>query len=908
MIGQTLGHYQIVEKVGQGGMGVVYRAQDSHLHRSVALKFLPETFATDPERLVRFEHEAKLLASLNNPNIASIYGLEEVDSRRFIVQELVEGETLAQRIAKGPLPLDETLEICHQIAEGLEAAHEKGIIHRDLKPANIKITPEGKVKILDFGLAKVFHEEPAAADPSQSPTVTLMSRPGVILGTAAYMSPEQAKGKAVDKRTDIWAFGCVLYECLTGKMAFEGETVTETLAVILKGEPDWRSLPQDIPAGIRNVLTRCLQKDPKARIHDVTDAWLEIEAAPNLPSGDVAGRKRLSLLWMAAGAVALLFAGGLLDRLLTGSFLPASAAPVIRSIIKVQPGLWLDGMRRDLEGQRPTRIAMALSNDGRFVVYSAIAENPGAQAKPQLYLRRLDQLEAKPIAGTEGGIHPFLSPDDRWVGFWVNGYLNKIPIEGDTPATPICIATLPIYGASWHDNNIVFAAGFSAGLSRVSADGGEPELLTKPDPKREESSHRLPSWLPGGRAVLFTVTRHYIDTKPWVALLQLDSREWRLLLQDAADARYVPTGHLVFLRQGTLMAVRFDPDKLQTLGRPSSVAKDIIQALDGYNANYNSGVGQLGISKEGSLLYAAGGILPPQEHSLVWVDQQGNEQPAVPLKFPFFAPRLSPDGRHIAYGTTGKEWQIWVYDLGSGTNTRLTNEGMASYPIWTPDGKRLVFSWCKALAMNLFVQAFDGSSPVERLTTGEIHQNPGSWLRNSDAIALVESRPDTGSDIAVFESRSGRVSPFLNSNYSETYPEISPDGRWIAYSSNESKRSEVYIRPFPGPGGKWQISVSGGMQPLWSKNGKQLFYRWRDQVWIVDVQLDGGLVIGNRRMLFEKPGYTVGGPIRSYELSLDGQRFLMVKMDTRKPTPVTEMILVQNWFEELKRLVPTGNK
>ncbi|OGD27095.1 MAG: hypothetical protein A2028_02050 [Candidatus Aminicenantes bacterium RBG_19FT_COMBO_59_29] len=890
-------------------MGEVYRAIDKNLGRPVAIKVLPSAFAEDKERMARFEREAKLLAVLNHPNIAAIHGLEESEGRRFLVLELVEGETLQARLDRGSLPVEEALETCRELAEGLEAAHEKGIVHRDLKPGNIMITPEGKVKILDFGLAKAYGAETTGVEIDKSPTITAqMTEPGVILGTAAYMSPEQARGRAVDKRADIWAFACVLYECLTGSRAFHGETVSDTLAHILKGEPDWSQLPAETPTRINVLLRRCLEKNPRERLHDIADARLEIEAPAAYPSEASAASRRFSVPWLAAGAAIILLAGIIIGRLSTGHSEAGPSPSVVSSTIKVEPGHWLDGMRRAREMQRPSRIAMAISNDGKFVVYSAIEEDPGPQARAQLYLRRTGQSEAKPIAGTEGGINPFLSPNDQGVGFWADGKLKKIPIQGGVPTT-LCDVSL-LFGANWgRDNSIVYTDGVSTGLSRVSAEGGKPEILTKPDPKREEASHRLPSWLPNGKAVLFTVMRHGWDQRPWLALLRLDTREWRLLLEDAADARYVPTGHLVFLRQGTLMAVRFDLAKLEVIGQPVALVENVMQALSPNHFSYNTGVGQFGISDTGSLIYAPGGIVPDQKNSLVWVDQRGIEQPVTALQFPFLGPRLSPDGQRIAYVTLAREFQIYAYDLGRGMNSPLTSEGDASFPIWTPDGKRLLFAWGKSLGQNLYQQPYDGSSPMERLTTSEYAQDVGSWSLDGKTVAIVERLVDEKNvDIALLDAPSGRVTPFLNSQFREMYPDFSPDGRWIAYTSEESKRNEVYVRAFPGPGMKQQVSSEGGIEPLWARNGKQLFYRWQGQVWVVDIRTDGGFATSKPRLLFEKPGYLSAEPIRCYDLSLDGQRFLMVKEEQRKPTPVTEMILVQNWFEELKRLVPTGKK
>jgi serine/threonine protein kinase len=901
------GKYRIIDEIGRGGMGVVYEAEDTKLARKVAIKVLPEVFTQDPERLARFEREARLLASVNHPNIAAIYGVEESDGKRFLVLELVEGETLAERLSRGALTLEESLEVCGQIAEGLEGAHEKGIIHRDLKPGNVKITPDRKVKILDFGLAKALHDQISGVDISKSPTITAdMTEPGVILGTAAYMSPEQATGRPVDKRADIWAFGCILFECLAGKRVFQGATVTETIAAILRGEPDWNSLPARTPGNVGAVLRRCLQKDPRLRLRDIGDARIEIGESATYPSEAVAAPRRFSLLSLAAFTTVILLAGILIDRLLIRHPQSAPSPSMVTSTIKVEPGLRLEGFSRALEMLHPSRIAMAISHDGKFVIYSATSKDPDPQAKPRLYLRKMDQSDAKPIAGTEGGINPFLSPDSRSVGFWADGKLKKIPVDGGV-ATEICDAA-GIYGAGWgRDNSIVFADGAEVGLSRVSAEGGKPETLTKPDPKREETSHRLPCWLPDGKAVLFTVMRSSYDRRPLVAVLRLDTREHHILLENAADAKYVPTGHLVFLRQGTLVAVRFDPVRMEVVGQPVALVENVMQAFR-LSFPLNTGAGQFGVSETGCLLYVAGGVIPDLKNSLVWVDQRGIEEPVMDLQYPFLNPRLSADGRKIAYGTYGSEWQIWVYDLSTGTNSRLTDEGFAEYPIWTPDGKRLVFGWSKSGPANLYWQSSDGSSAMERLTTSEYMQWAGSWSPDGKTVALVEVHQDAGQDIAMLDVGSGRVTPFLNSPFVEIFPEISPDGRWIAYTSNESKRNEVYVQPFPGPGTKVPVSAEGGEQPLWARNGKQLFFRWEDQVWVVDVRTNGAFTASKPRLLLKHPGYYISHPIRSYDLSLDSQRFLMMKLEQRTPTPVTEMILVQNWFEELKRLLPSGKK
>jgi len=764
------------------------------------------------------------------------------------------------------------------------------------------------VKILDFGLAKAFQGEPSAPDVSKSPTLTSqMTQAGVILGTAAYMSPEQAKGRTVDKRADIWAFGCVLFECLTGKRAFAGETITETIAKILESEPDWALLPVDTSPFVRAVLRQCLQKDSTGRLHDIADASIGIQESATRPSELVAFPRRFSLWWIA-GSVAV---GAIATALIMVAFMKHSqVAPsnlVTRAIIRIEPGQWLAGIARQPDFWRPSRTAMAISSDGHFVVYTAIEGSPSSQAIPRLYMRRTDQMEAKPIAGTEGGINPFLSPDDRWVGFWAEGKLMKVPVEGGVPA--ILCDVSPLFGASWElDNNIVYSPGHFVGLFSVSADGGKPEALTTPDQTKGEVSHRLPYSLPGGKGVLFTIMREGWDTKPSVALLDLKTRRRRVLMEDAADARYVPTGHLCFLRRGTLMAVPFDLNSLDVTGQPVPAIANVMQAINSTNAVYNTCAGQFSLSDSGWLVYVTGGVVPDMENSLVWVDQRGTAQPIASFKAPFQAPRLSPDGRQIAYLTTGSEWRLNVYDLTRGTASPLTGEGKSHFATWTTDRKRLVFSWWKSGQPNLYWQPSDGSSPMERLATSEYVQWPGSLTPDGTTLAFVEEYPDTAADIILLDLKSRRAAPFLNSRSEERYPVFSPDGRWLAYSSTESGRQEVYVRPFPNPGGKWKLSLEGGTEPLWARNGKQLFYRWQDQVWAVDVRTDAGFTPTKPRLLFEQAGYRMTTPIRCWDISLDGQRFLMVKVDDRKPQPVTEMILVQNWFEELKRLVPTGKK
>ena len=906
MIGRIISHYRIIDKLGVGGMGEVYRAEDTNLGRQVAVKVLPNDFKGDPERLARFDREAKLLASLNHPNIAAIYSLEQDEEKQFLVLELVEGPTLAERLHAGRLPVDECLQICRQIAEGLEAAHEKGIIHRDLKPANVIAPPGGAVKILDFGLACVLHDQPVPADMSTSPTITeAMTRPGMLLGTAAYMSPEQARGKSVDKRADIWAFGCILYECLTGKRAFEGEAITESLASILRGEPDWNLFPAATPWRAKELVQHCLRKDPRQRLHDIADVRIEIMDASSLPSiPEAISNRSFIRVWLVAAVVLGMVVGAAALYMLTRRLRPALVPPVVRSAVRIESGMWLEG-RRWLMTERPTRTAMAIADHGGFIVYSGIAAAGGPQAKPQIYLRRMDRMEAAPVEGTEGGISPFLSPDERWIGFLEGGKLKKVSIAGGMPVT-LCDSN-NLFGAHWNpDDTIVFSSHESLGLSRISSAGGTPEILTVPDKAHQESSHRLPHGLPDGRGVLFSVMSHAHDLQPRLAHLDLRTRKWRVVLEDAADGRYLRSGHLVFLRQGTLMAAAFDLDRLEVRGQPVPAIANVMQALNITDSRFNTAAGQYHVSNGGWLVYVSGGIVPDRENSLVHVDGKGNARAVTDYREAFFAPRLSPDGQRIAYQTLGRERRVWVYDLSRGTRSQLPGDGRAMFVAWAPDGMRLVFGWYKSGQANLWWQAADGSTPMERLTQSENGQFPGSFAPDGSTLAFVETHPETKGDILLLDMKSRRVTSFVNTTADEGWPEISHDGFWMAYASDESGRREVWVRPFPAQSGRWQISKEGGSEPIWSRDGMQLFYRQGGQVWVADIRTAGGFSAGKPRLLFEQRGLGAGNPIRNWDLWPDGLGFLMMKLDEGKLQAVTEMILVQNWFEELERLCPTS--
>jgi eukaryotic-like serine/threonine-protein kinase len=570
-------------------------------------------------------------------------------------------------------------------------------------------------------------------------------------------------------------------------------------------------------------------------------------------------------------------------------------------VVKLASRQWLAGTNSSLG--RPTKTAMAFSNDGRFVVYGAVAENPTPDVKPQLYLRRMDEMDARPIAGTEGGGSPFLSPDDRWIGFWADGKLLKVSVEGGVPA-PLCDVR-NLLGCSWgFDNQIIFSMSEVPGLSGVPENGGKPDLLTQPDKTKEESSHRLPHCLPNGKSVLFTITKHDWDIQPRTAILDLKTRKWSTLINNAADARYVPTGHIVFLRQGTLMAVPFDLTKLELRGQPSPVIADVMQSMNGFSSLEGVGAGQMSVSNAGSLVYSTGGIFPDREFSLSWVDLNGVAKPIISSKGPVGAPRLSPDGGRIAYTLWGLQQGAYVYDIARGTTSRLTDEGRPPNAVWTPDGTRVVFNRHVDTKLGLFWMPADGSSPAEPLLLSGKDNWPGSFSPDGRTLVYVETNP-VDSDLFLLDLRSRRAEPFLNSRFRESFPEFSPDGHWLAFSSNESGRPEVYVRPFPGPGGRWQVSHEGGTENVWARDGKRLFYRSRGKVWVVDIRTDTGFLAGKPRLLFEHAKYFLGSPLRLFDVSPDGQRFLMMLPGEREPRPATEMILVQNWFEELKRLVPT---
>jgi len=886
-VGHRFAHYEVLAPLGVGGMGEVYRARDGKLGRDVAIKILPRLFATDPERRIRFDREARLLASLNHPNIGGIYGLEVVDGTPALVLELVDGDTLDDRIAKGPIPVSEALTIAHQIADALEAAHEHGIIHRDLKPANIKITATGAVKVLDFGLAKAVVADTTSRDLSQSPTLTMnRTRDGVILGTAAYMSPEQARGKPVDRQTDVWAFGCVLYEMLTGRVAFAGDTISDMIAAILGREPDWSAL--HTPASLRRVLQRCLEKDPRRRFHDIADARIEIEdvlsgAADARADGAAVSARRtpVGLRWSIATVVALVAIGALTWNLQTARQVPTATSRVSRMTM-ASSGTAALGIGRDR--------SLAITSDGTRVVYVGINN--------QLFVRPLDRLDATAIyTGAAPLDWVFVSPDGQWVGFAEARELRRVALTGG-PAATIARADLGI-GATWTpDDTIIFSTSDPAsGLRRVSAGGGVVTALTQPAQARGELDHLWPEILPGGRAVLFTITATTGGlAAAQVAVLDLATGMYKVLVRGGSHAHYVPSGHLVYAVEGTLRAVPFDLARLEAGRMPVTMLPRLMTTPQGG--------GDFDVAADGTLAYVdAPGATSPAARTLVWVDRQGGEEAVGAPPRPYLHPRVSPDGSRVAVAIEDQENDIWVWDFIRRTLDRVTFGPAADFaPVWTPDGRHLVFFSARGGEGGLFWRPVDGPGEAERLSAGA----PPSGV-TPDGKQVVFSSEGNQDLMTLALDGTRRVQPLLATPSIERNGTVSPDGRWLAYESDSAGRFEIYVRPFPDVNaGQWLVSTAGGTRPLWAPSGQELFYVAPDGV-LMAVRVDtraGKWSSGGPAKVVEGPYVTRSlRDKRTYDVSKDGKKFLMVKQPANQTAP--QIVVVQNWSEELKHQVPT---
>jgi Tol biopolymer transport system component len=893
MIGTTLAHYRITAALGAGGMGEVWRAEDTKLGREVALKVLPQEFAADPDRMARFEREAKVLASLNHPNIATLYGLESVTSgtgtgtgTTFLAMELVEGEDLSERIARGPISVDEAIPIALQISEALEAAHEQGIVHRDLKPANIKLTDDGTVKVLDFGLAKAWEIEGGDLSSSFSPTMTRHGTvEGVILGTAAYMSPEQARGKKVDRRADIWAFGVVLWEMLNGHKLFEGETVSDVLAAVLTREPDLSELPSDAPARVRRVLGRCLQRDPRRRIRDIGDVRLELEEDFE-PDEDRAGPadiavegrlRRARLPWIVAATMTA-------AALVLGWILLRSPGPVPGDPVHLALTL-PDGLSFAMLEKRPV---FAVSPAGDELVFNA-----GDGRINRLYRRSLSSSKAVPLEGTEGGRAPFYSPDGRWVGFTArDSRLKKVSLEG---GQVVALADGDWGGGSWgEDGSIIYTPSYLDGLWRVTAEGGSAEELTHPDPAVGELNHSWPDHIPGTGAVVFTSFRLPLSESR-VELYNMATGERRLLVENAVFGRYVATGHLLFVREGVVLAAPFDPRRLELTGPPVPVVEDAFVAPFEGNS-------QFAVSDNGTLIHAPASLLqPPRE--VVWLDRQGREEILLEADRRYSAPSLSPDGRSVAITVEDGNPDIWVYQLDRKVLNRLTFSPRSEHtPIWYPDGRRMAFV-LDAPPFHLYSVPADGSTEPMVVLESPIDSYADAISPDGRWMVVRQLSSDEGYNLGLLEVGNGQnVRPFRNTRFRESFATVSPDGRYVAYESNESDRSEIYIQSFPEPGVRTQVTRNGGGAPLWAANS-ELFYWNGDRLFAVPVGTTPELTIGEPEALFTVSRYTTNTS-REYDVTADGRRIIIAKIP--EASEPREVQVVLNWFTELQRLAGPG--
>jgi Tol biopolymer transport system component/tRNA A-37 threonylcarbamoyl transferase component Bud32 len=870
--GSSIGPYDIVGLIGTGGMGEVYRARDRKLHRDIALKILPEPFASDAARLMRFEREARALAALNHPHIAQIYGLEESNDARALVMELVEGETLAERTARGALPVPQAVVTARQIADALDAAHERGIIHRDLKPANIKLRPDGTVKVLDFGLAKAFDSRIDEA--AESPTMTAAgTRAGVILGTAAYMSPEQARGQAVDKRADIWAFGCVLYEMLTGRAAFAGQTVSDTVARILEGEPDWSRLPERTPAALRRLLRRCLEKDRKHRFRDVGDVRIALEdavapAGDRLPD-DRGSLWRRSLPWLvgfAGGVVAT----GLALMLWTAPTRTGGTAPgegVVRFTIPL-----VTGEVFPIDAGVPSIVA--ISPDGEQIVYAS--RRPDGD---RLYLRRRGDLAPTPLPRTEGAFGPFFSPDGQWIGFASGGALKKMPLTGGGPQVLAPVANFR--GASWGaDDTIVYSPDWESPLFAVSAQGGEPRPLTSLNRDAEELLHFAPHVLPDGKSALVSVRAgRHTDRRVQIDVVDIDTGR-RQPLVEGHNPFYLETGHIAFARGDAVFLAAFDLNRRELTGSP-------LQTLAGVRGEADA---NFAVSRKGTLAYVSseGG----QARRLVRVDREGRSRPLSDDSGAFLHPRISPDGTRIIVQATG---EFFVYDVARGTRVRLRARG--SRPIWTPDGRSITFQ----AQGRLYSAPADNSGEAQLvIEPSDGAMFPLAWSRNGQVLVYSHAVAATGRDLWMLPA-GGRPVPYLTTPRDERAAMFSPDGRWVVYAEKETGREEeVYIQPFPQPGGRVVISRGGGVEPVWSPTGREIFYRSVDgrRMLAVDVQTDPTVSVGPERVLFEAPFWLGSSYWSNYDVWPDGNEFLMVTAGDAGPPGVHVVI---NWIGEVRR-------
>ena len=886
MIGKTLAHYEIEGALGAGGMGEVYLARDTRLGRAVAVKVLPETLAKDPERIARFEREAKVLASLNHPNIASLHGLEEFEGRHFLVMELVEGETLAERIAGRPLGVDEALKIVHQILEALEAAHEKGIVHRDLKPANVKITSDDKVKVLDFGLAKALENTPGAPNLSQSPTLSLAAtNAGVILGTAAYMSPEQAKGFSVDHRSDIFSLGCVFYEMLSGRQPFQGDSLAEVLAGVLAREPDLAALPARLHPRLPDLLRRCLEKNPKKRWHAAADLRVEIESLLDDPRG-------LRILQQANAEKSPMWKRGI--PVVAGVLLSAVIASLATSYLKPLPPAPITKFPFTLpDGQQFTatsRQVVSVSPDGTQFVY--VANN-------RLHLKSMHELASTYVQGTEsaqGVGNPVFSPDGRSLAFYsvADGLVKRIAVSGGA-AVPIGPVNGP-FGMSWSSDNQILVGQGTGGILRVSASGGKPETIVTV--KNGEIAHG-PQMLPDGDHVLFTLNSGNDWNQAKIVVQSLATNARKTLIEGGSDARYAATGHIFYAFNGTLMAAAFDVKRLEVIGGAVPVVEGVRNSTGG-----TTGTSQLSVSNNGNLVYVPG-VLGSSKSQIASIDRSGTVKPINLPQLTYMSPRVSPNGRQLAFTVdNGKESDIYVYELSGATSMRrLTFGGRNSDPVWTGDD-RIAFTSDRDGGPAVFWQLSNKPGVVaERLTKPEAGAShfAESWDRLNERLSFLISKGLT--DISIQDLRDKKETVLAAGPTSETNSAFRPDGQWIAYTSADSGSREIYVQSLPISGQKSQVTRTGGAHPFWSRDGNELFYDTSGKLYSVRVHTQPSFSV-EAPIALPITGLVLSGRQRNWDITPSGKEFIGVidaGQPVSGPAAAPQIQVVINWFEELKQ-------